>query len=137
MSTGKRGGGFTLIEVMLTVTVLAVAVVGILRGYAVSVNALEASQYSIDMTSVLKERLAALEEKDITEGPLSAGAESGNAAGFYGVFSWEERIEPFIVRDEYYLNKVTVCVTSGKIKPSGAATLQTYMKSKNDSLETS
>lgn len=71
------GKGFTLIEVLLTVSILAVGLVGVLRAYATSTNAMERSQYDLDAVFLLKEKMGQIEEKALIQGGMVPGFSKG------------------------------------------------------------
>jgi prepilin-type N-terminal cleavage/methylation domain-containing protein len=69
--------GFTLIEVLLAVSILSIGLVGVLRGYSTSTAAMERVQYDLDAGILLKTAMGELEEKAITQGTLEPGVSSG------------------------------------------------------------
>ena len=69
--------GFTLIEVLLAVSILAIGLVGILRAYATSTSAMEKSQYDMDAVFLLKTAMGQMEEKALTEGNIVPGVSDG------------------------------------------------------------
>jgi len=84
MSRTGSERGFTLIEVLLTVVILVVGIVGILRAYTTLVNGLEIAKFNIEAVSLLRARLAVIEQKGIEEGmsPGSSGGTFPDAAGW-------------------------------------------------------
>ena len=68
--------GITLVEVLLAVVVLSVGLTGVLRAYAASIGALEASRETVITIELLKEKMADVEQKMIEQGgfPLEARA---------------------------------------------------------------
>ena len=79
--------GFTLIEVLLTIVILVVGIIGILRAYATLLNGLGFAKYNIEAASLLRERLAVIEEKAVGDEGTSPGSSSGKFSGAAG-WSW-------------------------------------------------
>lgn len=77
--------GFTLIEVLMAISILAIGVVGVLRAYSTSVSAIERAQYNIDAGCLLKAVMGRIEEKAITEKGTSPGESSGDLASSSGI----------------------------------------------------
>ncbi|MBN2453426.1 MAG: prepilin-type N-terminal cleavage/methylation domain-containing protein [Candidatus Omnitrophica bacterium] len=77
--------GFTLIEVLVAVSALAIGTVAITRVYSASLNAMETAQYNIDAVSLLKAAMGQAEEKAIADGGTSEGSASGEFASIDGM----------------------------------------------------
>ena len=118
--------GFTLVEVMLAVTILAIGIIGVLRGYATSVNALGVGQENIDAVCMLKEKMLEIEQIALEEEGISPGTSSGEFEGRFEGFEWEWEVKPSSEDD---LSEVTL-VVSRKGSPR-KFTLVTYMESKD------
>ena len=78
LKIGSKDQGFTLIEVLLAVSILAIGLVGVLRAYATSANAMEKSEYDMDAVFFLKTAMAQIEEKALTEGNIPPGVSNGD-----------------------------------------------------------
>ena len=121
--------GFTMIEVMIAVVILAFGIMGIARSYAAMINTLEAAEYSLEAVCLLKERMFEAKVKAIEKGTLSPGVENGKFMGEYDNFSWRTVVrmaDSSLKEPEYeegavtttekeivmYLNEVSVTVSS-------------------------
>ena len=69
--------GFTLIEVLVAVSILAVGLVGVLRAYATSASVMERAQYDMDAVFLLKTAMGQIEEKAMTEKKMVPGTTNG------------------------------------------------------------
>ena len=69
--------GFTLIEVLVAVSILAIGLVGILRAYSTATTTMERAQYDMDAVYLLKIGMGQIEEKALTEGEIVPGVSSG------------------------------------------------------------
>ena len=131
---------FTLIEVMLTITILAVGIIGVLRAYAVSINVMKIGQYSIDSLCLLKQKIAEIEQEAIEKETLLPGVDGGRFKGRYKDFEWksqvkelyfldiqtEEEGEPIELKPD--LNEVKVTVTNEHAMPVRKFSLVTYVE---------
>ena len=82
-------GGFTLLEVLLAVMILAITVTVLLLQFSVALRASTASQEVTRATLYAKQKI---EELKMT-GELAEGAQSGSFADGY---DWETRVAPYI-----------------------------------------
>ena len=128
--------GFTLIEVMLAVTILAIGIVGVIRAYTTAVNGLKAAECSIEEACLLKEKMAEVIEEYIQNPGVSQGTENGEFVDDYAGYDWEKDITvaEFNMEDlkeplEGFLSKVKVTVTNDRITPSRRFSVATYMES--------
>ena len=136
---------FTLIEVLLTITILAVGMIGVLRAYSTMINAMEAAQYNIDAACLLKARMGEIEEGAITARGISPGENTGNLTegcdikidnDYPNNWQWTEKAEKADIAaakkeegPEYYLNKMTLTVANPSRNPGRNVGIVTYMKS--------
>lgn len=134
--TGNNKFGFTLIEVMLAVTVLAIGIVGVIRAYTTAVDGLKAAECSIEEVCLLKEKMSEIEEEYIEQSGVIAGTESGEFAGDYAEYGWESDIAAvkFDIKDlkeylEGFLSEVKVTVNNNRITPTRRFSVVTYMES--------
>ncbi len=72
--------GFTLLEALMAISILAVGTVSVLGAYSTSVNAIERAQYNIDAACLLKAVMGGIEEKAIREKGTTPGESSGELA---------------------------------------------------------
>lgn len=91
---GSDPKGFTLIEAMFTVIILSIGLIGILRAYSVSLDALDIGQQSIEATFLLKEKMSEIEGRAIEEGGLSAGISQEQFKDEFSNYEWELDVKP-------------------------------------------
>ncbi len=143
MSVTGNKRGFTLIEVMISVTILAIGMVGIIRAYAVMINTLEVSDYSIETICVLKERMFEMQRESIEEDNLASGTKTGKIIGEHGDYRWQYLIKQLDTNLEYdeetgesnlhkgdlmiYLNEAKVTVSNEDVTPVRRFSLVTYL----------
>ena len=141
---GNRSA-FTLIEVLLTVTILAIGMIGVLRAYTTMINATEAAQYSIDAACLLKAQIGRIEEDAIIARGVLPCAKTGSIASDSNIrvdsnypndWEWSEKVVKANIaagkikkEPKYYLNEVTLTVINASRNPAKSAGLVTYMRS--------
>ena len=83
----RGAAGFTLIEVLITVVILAVGIVSVLRAFEVSLAALGEARDSLRTDRVISSRIAAIEVAALREdrSTLSGGARRFSEDGVSGV----------------------------------------------------
>jgi prepilin-type N-terminal cleavage/methylation domain-containing protein len=148
--------GFTLIEVLMAISILCIGIVGVLRAYSTSVNAIERTQYNIDAGCLLKAVMGSIEEKAITGKGTSPGESTGELASSSdikidatqpGRWQWSEEVRDAGLEakapgkasasgekkpDEeakYSLNEVKLTVVNHERVPSNKVSVMTYMES--------
>ncbi len=107
MSIIGNKSGFTLIEAMLTVVVLAVGLIGILRAYQTSLSALGAGQENIAAFCLLGEKMSEVEQQAKEEKGLSAGTSRGEFKDTFENYEWEMEIKSGPIAD---LNEAVLTV---------------------------
>ena len=110
---------------MLAVTILSVGMVGVLRAYAVSVSALEASQESVAAVYLLKEKMTQIEKEAGEEGGIAPGRWDGEFENGFEGFTWELTVMPGSTRG---LNE-SILTVSHKGKPRRFS-LVTYVENR-------
>ena len=117
--------GFTLVEVLLAVSILSIGIVGVLRGYATSINALGIAQESANAVCLLKEKMLEIEQIALEQKGIETGRSSGEFKddGQEG-YSWTLESKPAAIAD---LNEVIITV-SHKESPRKFS-LVTYVES--------
>ena len=92
LATGSRPG-FTLVEVMLSVSILAIGLVAVLGGYASLINGLEIAEANIDALCLLKDKLAEIEQDNLKVLNASSESTTGGFKGQQGQdFSWASEV---------------------------------------------
>ena len=126
--------GFTLIEVLITITILAVGIIGVLRAYTTLVNALEVAQCSLDAACLLKEKMADIDQYIIENSGIPTGVDKGEFEGRYEKFKWESEISSLDLDIEDLkeelkdcLNELKITVVNEHVKPVRRFTLVTYV----------
>ncbi len=122
--------GLTLVEVLLAVSILAMGIVGVLRGYASSIATLEAVQYNIDAVNLLKMKASEVEIMVGEKQGISQKSGSGSFEEPFEDFLWEWEIRPAGEEDLYALS---LTVSSG-YNPREFS-LTTYVADKKDEKE--
>ena len=125
LRAGSPQKAFTLVEIMLTITILTVGIIGILRAYATSVNALEVSRDTVDAVCLLKEKMAEIEQAAIDEGGNSPGFSSGRFEDEFENFGWKLEVKTGSIED---LNEVTLVVS--RVGQPRKFSLVTYAENK-------
>jgi len=122
----KRKEGFTLVEVLLTVTILAIGIIGVLRAYAVSVNSLGIGQENIDAVCLLKEKMSEIEQDALKQKGILPETSTGEFGGNFADYKWELDIKPSTLDS---LNEVKLTVFHKE--STRKFTLWTYVENKN------
>lgn len=86
--------GFTLVEIMLTIAILAIGIIGILRAYTVLLNASGSAYEYIDAVCLAKEKMVEIELAELQDKGVVIGVIGGEARGMHGDLRWEEIITP-------------------------------------------
>ncbi len=127
--------GFTLIEVMLSVTILSIGLVLILQGFTHSLNALRISEDNLKATFMAGNKFAEAQIQAKEDwGAFKSGVDE--KFDFENVeYAWEVEIAPVVwdkedIPEEYEtLNEVKATLTWKEGKREGGIPLITYMKS--------
>lgn len=148
--------GFTLIEVLLAVSILAIGLVGVLRVYATSTTAMEKAQYDMDSVFLLKTAMGQIEEKALTHGDIVPGVSEGEFTSNGEApldmkrsdrWLWSEEVQRMdlptkkdkqVVEDkekkpdakkepDFFLNKLKLTVVNSGRSPLREARLETYV----------
>ncbi len=127
--------GFTLVELLIAVTILAVGLVGVLRAYCILINGLEVAQHTIDASLFLKEKIVGLERCALEQGSIPPGSSEDKLSTVSGALRWESQVE--MLKSEssatkkvpaYGLDKVEIKVYMDALKPPRKLTLATYVE---------
>jgi len=154
------GKGFTLIEVLLAVSILAIGLVGVLRAYATSTTAMERIQYDMNAVVLLKIAMGQIEEKAIIQGDIvpgvlggefTAAEEAGLDVKNSGPWLWSRDVQkmdlpsPKVERDlekketkqaaekkpEIFLNTLKLTVVNSGKSPLREVSLETYVRTES------
>jgi len=85
--------GFTLIEILISVTILAIGIVAVLQAFNGSLSALSASRDAIKANMLAMNKMADLELSAISQGTLDSGSSSGAFEGEDDHYRWECGVE--------------------------------------------
>jgi len=118
---------FTLVEVLLTIAILAIGLIGIIRSYSSLLNTAGVSYEYIDAVCLAKEKMAEVESDELQNNGQARGTTYGEMQGIYGNFKWEETVGP---SEDKNLNIVSVAVFKKDDDRSRKFTLETYAYSK-------
>ena len=133
--------GFTLIELMIAVTILAFGLVGVIRAYVVMIDVLENADYRLEAVSVLENKMAELEMKAIEAGNVPAGTTGGKLKMWGTNYAWnmdvqvvdsmlpsqEEEDSP-IESPDVYLNNAKVTIVNQSANPPKKFSLAGYVE---------
>ncbi|MBU0895203.1 MAG: prepilin-type N-terminal cleavage/methylation domain-containing protein [Candidatus Omnitrophica bacterium] len=148
--------GFTFIEILMAVSLLAVGMVGVLRAYSTSVNAMEIAQYNTDAACLLKAVMGSVEEDYISQRDMPVGRSEEVYSSSSGIkmdttrsgrWQWDKEVlatglqavkvvGPVTALDDnpetiviYSLNEVKVTVVNPGRSPARRVNAVTYMES--------
>ncbi len=125
-----KNRGFSLVEVLLAMSILSFGLVGVLRAYEGSVEVLEAGQYTIDMSNLLRMKMAEVEQ-DILENTKLTGASSGRFKGTFADFKWRWSVKPILLEDREGLNELTLTVSHAD-RPRADSLVTYYVEKKKE-----
>ncbi len=121
--------GVTFFEILLTVVVLSVGMVGVLRVYAASLSILEVVGDTINSLVLTQEKMADSEQTALEEGGISIGTSSGQFNKRLGDYIWESNATASAIAG---LDALTFTVY--RAGSSRRFQLATYIEDKNDEL---
>ena len=124
---GNNNNGFTLIEVMLSVVIFTMGVIAVIRAYATSLNALQASQNYIYGVCLAKEKLAEIQQSEMENAGVSQGNDQGEFPGQWNRFQWKSQIS---ATNEKGLNAVKITVFNAQTQPVREFSLASYVENK-------
>ena len=114
---------FTLVEVLLAVSILVLGLVGVLAGYVKTTDAIRIAREHMDVYGLLKHKMgeAQLEARQSTSG-LAYGTTRGDFGESYGGYVWEREVRESSHKG---VDEVTLTVTNQR--SSRVYTLATYL----------
>ncbi len=148
-------GGFTLIEVLLAVTLLALGSVSILRAYGTSTDAMERAQYDLDASLLLHTAMADFEETTLTQGDpvpgISSGAFPASGGKIEAAWAWRRQFQKLDIHPrkakqlsasgeagsvkekepDFDLNKLTLTVLNPGRIPVREVSLETFVRTES------
>jgi len=124
--------GFSLVELMVTVSILSVGIVGILRSFLTSASSLDSMSNRIKAYQILDTKMNEFEQKSIEEKGLSKGDIEEKITLLLRPAQVKAQITPLEIEgsDEVLLNEVKITLgwnESGKYRD---ATLSNYLPKK-------
>ncbi|MEI8012334.1 MAG: hypothetical protein WCI27_07645 [Candidatus Omnitrophota bacterium] len=117
----------TIIEVMVTVIILTVGIVGIIQAYIKSLDVLRISKDMLTEVSLAENKLAELRRLELMDNGLAPASTKGSFTGNDGRFNWELDIRP---SDIAGLNTVNVKCSAGYSRRAQEFILTSYAKNK-------
>ncbi|MDD5225857.1 MAG: type II secretion system protein [Candidatus Omnitrophica bacterium] len=153
--------GFTLIEILVATSILAIGLVGVLRAYSTSALAMEKVQYDLDAVVLLKIAMGRIAEKVITQGDIVPGVSDGEfdsadtaSLGLKrsGQWLWNENVQKLDLpskeakqdlagkekksdaedEPDFYLNNLKLTVANSGRTPFREVHLETYVRTESD-----
>jgi len=82
--------GFTLVEVLLAVVILSFGMAGVVRGFLVMTDGIEASRFTMEASYLLKHKIADIEKEVIENSSIASGTSRGGFGDEYPKSGWEE-----------------------------------------------
>ena len=89
MTLTRATRGFTLIEVLLAVVILAFGMIGVVRAYAILMSGIERAHFAADAACILKEKMGDIEKEAIEKRGIPPGTKSGSVYEDGAPFGWE------------------------------------------------
>jgi prepilin-type N-terminal cleavage/methylation domain-containing protein len=131
-----RAAGFTLVEILVTVVVLAVGIVAVLEALQNSVTALDASRENLTAHRIIAEKLSEFEEQALSRGGLRQGSQGGRELEPHGEYLWQAAVRRVAELPEMRVGQRTVresvSEVTVKVRRSGSGrwySLSVYLRS--------
>ncbi len=126
MSNRRSRKGYLLLEVVVSIAVVAIGLAVILRSFTSSLRASKIAQEYFDASLVLQETLCGLEEKEKLEDGVAAGVTAGEVSGT--PYSLETKITR--ISDLDPLNEVSAVIYWKNRDREEKIKIGTYMNNK-------
>jgi len=98
---------FTLVELMIAISLLTLGLVGVLGAFAKSADTLRRAQDHLEATSLAKREMGKLEFSAWRDGSLPGGSRSGEFGDLAPRFSWRREVQ---ASEQRGMQEVTVVV---------------------------
>lgn len=95
-----KSRSFTLIEVLISVAILSVGMIGVIRAYIVLMNSVGVANFTVEASYQLKNGMAVVENNLIDGGVTSQGPDYGASGIGHKAFASEEEVSQIIVEGE-------------------------------------
>lgn len=118
----KNKTAFTLTEILITLIVLSVGIVGLLQAYKQLISALDATRNYQDSVCLLKNKMVDIELQGVGESKVNM---TGNFTDEYSKFSWEIKK---VAEVENVLAEVRVSVFNNKDDKKRNFNVLTYVQ---------
>lgn len=128
MSMSKRCGkkGYLLLEVVVSIAVVAIGLAVILRSFTSSLRASKIAQEYFEASLLIRDAMAALEEEEKLAGGVSAADTTGQISGT--PYNLETKITK--ISDEDPLNEVTAVIYWKNKERNEKIEISTYLRNK-------
>jgi len=124
-------GGFTLIEVLLTVVILSVGLVLILRTFLTTLHTLQRTEEAAVVSLLLEEKMEAIKLQAAQEEGLALGVDSGKwAPSKTKTYDWKLGVSPSGVDEK--LNEVRLDISWKQGKSPRRLFATTYLENKEE-----
>ncbi len=116
-----------MIEVMITVIILTVGIIGVIQAYIKSLDVLQISKDYLVEVPLAENKMAEIQREEIEDGGLAQTRTSGKFQSPYDNFNWELEINP---SDITGLNTVKIKCFNENTFPIREFVLISYAKNK-------
>ncbi len=113
------GRGFTLLEVMVAMCILAITLVVVFQSQSQSVAMMGNSRVTTNLTLLAQGKMAELDTTDIA----ALGSGSGDFGPDYPDYTWTSSVTS---EDERFLKKIVLTVRNNRLTRNNAITLVLY-----------
>ncbi|MBN1687889.1 MAG: type II secretion system minor pseudopilin GspI [Candidatus Omnitrophica bacterium] len=111
MSLLNKSSGFTLIEVLVAIVILAIGLVSVIEGMARTEQAFRISQNLVISSEILEQKMTESELEVRQFHQLRTGQDKGKEQFLGQEFSWVKEVRPYVdesISDATKLNQVTI-----------------------------
>ncbi len=115
-----RSGGFTLLEVMIAMAILAITLVTIYQSQSQSISMASDSRFLTTASLLAQTRMAEIDAAD----PRAVASANGDFGDDYPGYAW--RLEVSAVEELPLLKRISLTVTQGRMATRNAYRLMLY-----------